>query len=373
MRLVVWPLLLVGLLPALASAQNIDFMKMMRSDINRRYHMSENRLRYWAMWDGNGASQSVQPFVFYDDFRRGIGLTDEQHDQLSFMYSRNGSMGHWYRTRALTHPELAALLEESDRRNASRREDPYGERLTEEDKQAIIANSEKTSAIYRAETQKDVENLLTPDQMQAVREYELAMMEEFPILNPSMFECLDLTETQKAEMAAIKQAMEPEFKQIVEELVEAEEVLQMLKFDLFEKVGIHFDEEGQAVDENGDSLQSDPEAMKKKINLLESELSGNVEVQTRMKRLHERAGGFMRGFKFEMFDVLTDEQMTKMQHIIDNPPEYVKKRRDQMQKARAGREEKDQWQPGMDSWRPGDPIPKEYLEQRPERRFPRRL
>ena len=374
MRLFVLPLLIAGLLPTLLPAQELDFMKMMRSDINRRYHQSENRLRYWTMWDGNGASSSVRPFVFDDDFRQGIGLTDEQHEQLKFMYSRNGGMGHWYRSRALTNPELAALLEESDRLQASMRgDDPYGERLTEEEKQAIIANSEKTSAIYRAETQKDVENILTPEQMQVVREYELAMMGEIPILNPSMFECLDLTEEQKAQMASIKQAMEQEFEAIVEELVQAQDALDMLEFDLFDKLGIKFDENGIPVDENGKSLMNNLEALmeiKKKSELIKKEMTANTEA--RMKQINERAGGFMRGFKFEMFDVLTDEQMERMQRIIDNPPEFIKKRRDQSQKERAGKEKKDKWQPGPDSWKPGDPIPEEYLQQRQERRFPRR-
>jgi len=374
MKRFILTLLIVSLSPIFATAQEFDFMKAMRSDINRRYHMNENRLRYWAMWDGNGASNSMQPFVFNDDFRQGIGLTDEQHDQLSFMYSRNGTMGHWYRSRALTNPELAALLEESDRFNASRRNDPYGENLTEEDKQAIIANTEKTSTIYRAETQKDVENLLSPEQMQAVREYELAMMGESPILNPSMFESLGLTGDQREQMAAIKKELEPLFGQIVEEFVEAEDELQQLRFDLFDVVGIRFDEDGRLVDENGQSLYDDPEAMKRKGELMEKKLSENIEMRTRMERLSERARGFMQGFKFKMFDVLTDEQMERMAWLIDNPPDYVKNVRNRMQKERAEREtqEESKWQPGPHSWQPGDPIPAEYLKTREERRFPRR-
>ena len=366
-------LLIVGLSPITALAQEFDFMRMMRSDMNRQYHMSQSRLNYWAMWDGNGASTSMQPFVFNDDFRQGIGLTDEQHEQLGFMYSRNGTMGHWYRSKALTNPELAALLEESDRLNASRRDDPYGEKLTAEQKQTIIANHEKTRAIYQTETQKDIENLLTPEQMQAVREYELAMMGESPILNPSMFESLDLTDEQREQMETIKKTLEPVFGQIVEELVKAEDELQQWRFDMFEEIGIKFDENGRPVDENGRSLDN-PEAMRGKMNLMERKFSENVEVRTRMERLSERAKDFMRGFQFEMLDVLTDEQLAKMQRIIDNPPEYVKKVRDRQQAARAERErqENNRWQPGPGSWRPGDPIPAEYLEQRQRRsRFPR--
>ena len=373
MRPFILALLIVSVSPIFALAQEFDFMKAMRSDMNRRYHMSMNRLNYWAMWDGNGASRSMQPFVFNDEFRQGIGLTNEQHEQLTFMYSKNGTLGHWYRSRALTNPELAALLEESDRLHSSRRDDPYQERLTEETKRAIIANHEKTNAIYRTETQKDVENLLSPKQMQAVREYELAMMREMPILNPSMFECLDLTDDQREQMAVIKKGLEPVFSQIVEEFVKAEDELQMLKFDLFEVVGIKFDENGRIVDENGRSLDDDREAIKEKMELMEKKISENVEMRTRMERLSERARGFMQDFKFNMFDVLTDAQLAKMQRIIDNPKEYVKKVRDRMQKERAEREKQNnQWQPGPGAWKPGDSIVPEYIEQRQQRsRFPR--
>ena len=376
MRLFISILLIVSLSPITALAQEFDFMRAMRSDMNRQYHMSQNRLNYWAMWDGNGASTSMQPFVFNDDFRQGVGLTDEQHEQLRFMYSKDGSMGHWYRSRAETNPELASLLEESSRLlpPESRLNDPYGENMTAEDMQAWLANSAKMSTIYRSETQRDIENLLTPEQMQAVREYELAMMGEMPIFNPSMFESLDLTDEQREKMEAIKSEMEPLFGQIVEEIVKAEDELQQFRFDLFEVVGIKFDENGRLVDENGRSLQDNPEVARQKGELMEKKFSENVAMRTRMEQLSDRARGFMRGFKFEMLDVLTDEQLTKMQHIIDNPPEYVKRMRDRLQATRAEREkqENNRWQPGPDSWRPGDPLPIEYLERRQQRgRFPR--
>lgn len=351
--------------------QKIDFMRMMRSDINRRYHKSENRMRYRAMWDGNGASNSMQPFLFNDDFRKGIGLTEEQAAQVEFMYSKNGTMGHWYRAKAQTNPELAAIPEEGDRLREGYRDNPYGETLTEAEKQAIIANSEQGSAFYYAETQKDVENLLTPEQLQAVRESELALMGENPILNPSMFWALDLGDEQKEQMEAIKKAMEPEFAQIVEELVDAEDALQELKFDLFAKVGIKFDENGMPVDENGKLLRDDREAMEKKMKRIDEEFSRNVELRDRMEQLNERASGFMKRFKFKMLDVLTDEQLARLERIIADPPSYVKNIRDRMQKSREARDKSDDWRPGPDSWRPGDPIPEEYKQERKAGGFPR--
>ena len=81
---------------------------------------------------------------------------------------------------------------------------------------------------------------------------------------------------------------------------------------------------------------------------------------------------FSRRLKFRMFDVLTDEQMERMQRIVANPPEFLRKILEEARKEREESEKKDQWQPGPNSWKPGDPIPEEYLQQRQERRFPRK-
>jgi Ni/Co efflux regulator RcnB len=371
MRHIILTLLLVSALPMWAAAQNLDFMKIMRSSRNREYHMDANREQYRALWNGNGAVISSIPLWQDDEFRQQLGFTPEQLTQLDFMFSKNGSMGHWYRSKAPTDPVLAQMLAEHDPLNAQLRNDPYGETTPPETVRLNLDQLRKTTAYYFTETQKDVENLLTPEQMRAVKESELAMMEELPILNPSMFQCLDLTEEQKTQMKKKKKALEPEFEKIVEELVKLEDELEQLKFDLFEKVGIKFGENGQMVDENGKSLRDDPEAMKKKMDLLEKEMLGNAAIQARTKQFNDRASGFMRGFKFKMYDVLTDEQLIKLRRIIDNPPEFVKPRRVKLQKERAERK-KEEWRPGMNSWRPGDPIPEEYLKQREQRKnFPR--
>jgi len=77
--------------------------------------------------------------------------------------------------------------------------------------------------------------------------------------------------------------------------------------------------------------------------------------------------------KFKMFDVLTDEQLERMIDLIDNPPDYVKKVIAQMRNWQ-GRDEPGEWQPGVNSWKPGDGIPAEYLKHRQEmkKRFPKK-
>jgi hypothetical protein len=377
-RTFVGALLIMSLLPIAALAQEFDMMRMMRSPSNREYHKDANRERYLALWNGNGAVISARPLWTNEAFRQELNFTPEQLTQLDFMFSKEGSMGHWYQTKRRTDPVLDKMLSEHEPLNAEmRKNDPYGDTTPLETQRVYHDQLRAMTAYYFTETQKDVENLLTPEQMQKVRESELALMSEEPILNPSMFESLGLTDDQREQMSAIKKELEPAFLQLVEELVEAEDASGQLKFDLFEAVGIKIIGSGKAVDENGRLLEDNPEAMKEKMKLMEKKMSENVEFRTRMERLSERGKSFMKGFQTKMLDVLTDEQLTAMQRIIDNPTKYVKRLRDEQRAARAEQDKQENtgWQPGPDSWRPGDPLPAEFLKQRQERqrsgRFPR--
>ena len=371
MRHITLTLLIMSLLPTFTLAQELDYMKIRRSQKNREYHKDGNREMYRALWNGNGAIVSVIPLWDDEEFQRELDLTPVQREQIDFMFNKNGSMGHWYQTKRLTDPVLDQMLTEHEPLNEEMRKDPYGENTSPEVMRVYLDGLRDLTAYYLAETHKDVENTLTPEQMQKVRESELALMSEIPILNPSMFYSLNLTDKQKEQMEAIKITFEPVFEQIVEELVEMEDAIGMARLDLFEVVGIKYDENGQAVDENGKSLRHDPEAMQKKKSLLEKKMQENTELQARIKRINDRASSFMRDFKFKMYDVLTDEQLIALQRMINNPSPHIKKLRDRLQKERVERQ-KDDWQPGVNSWRPGDPIPAEYIEQRQQRkRFPR--
>jgi Ni/Co efflux regulator RcnB len=78
-------------------------------------------------------------------------------------------------------------------------------------------------------------------------------------------------------------------------------------------------------------------------------------------------------FKTQMFDTLTDAQWLRLQNMVDNPTRPVKMMLDKMKAGRENKEKKDEWMPGPNSWRPGDPIPEQYRQERNERRqlFPR--
>jgi Ni/Co efflux regulator RcnB len=102
------------------------------------------------------------------------------------------------------------------------------------------------------------------------------------------------------------------------------------------------------------------------------------ELFREMDAITETGKGLANQLKFKMFDVLTDEQWKRMIDLIDNPPDYVKKLLAERRKAREAAANQTankpgEWMPGPNSWRPGDPVPEQYRQQRNERQghFPR--
>jgi Ni/Co efflux regulator RcnB len=111
----------------------------------------------------------------------------------------------------------------------------------------------------------------------------------------------------------------------------------------------------------------DGEAIRKKL------LAEDPEYKKIYEEIQSQGKAFSTKFKTKMFDVLTDEQWARLQQLIDNPPEHARAFRNRLQKQRGEAEKKGEWMPGPNSWRPGDPIPEQYRQQRNERQgsFPR--
>jgi len=77
---------------------------------------------------------------------------------------------------------------------------------------------------------------------------------------------------------------------------------------------------------------------------------------------------FTERFKTKMFDVLTDEQWTRFQELLDNPSEHAKNFREQLQKQRIDRKRSAPWLPNVDLWKIGEAIPETYRLERNTRR-----
>ena len=84
-----------------------------------------------------------------------------------------------------------------------------------------------------------------------------------------------------------------------------------------------------------------------------------------------------RGIKFttllqtRLMNVLTDEQLDKMQEILDNTPRFAQQIIATFKMMQMAAQLSPTYIPGPDSWRPGAPTPIQIREERQRSRFPR--
>jgi len=202
-----------------------------------------------------------------------------------------------------------------------------------------------------------VNDNLTSEQLKKIQEFRISTMSEYPLISPfispSMFEALNLSGAQKEQLDEIKRVLKPEFEKYVEKHVEIEKKNNERRNDgLMEKLRDLPDDEARAK--------------------FVKDISEKIQAELQPERDKVLASGKALGdkLKIEVFDVLTDEQWNRLIDLIDNPPEYVKKI---LRKWKEASEKASAWAPGPNSWRPGDPIPEGYRQQRSEGRFPRNV
>ena len=217
----------------------------------------------------------------------------------------------------------------------------------------------RRSSLQLIITSDIIDGILTPEQHQKMNEMLLANMENLPGISPKMFEGLNLTDAQKQRMKTLQKELEPDFEKYLESVANANIKLETRVSDALKK------QEGATWEErvlaNDKKMANDPEYKK---------------ILDEIQSLHK---AFTTQFKTAMFDILTDEQWKRLQELVDNPPEHAKilgkKLRGESVESggNASRgNEGSGWQPGPDSWKPGDAIPEEYRQQRNERStFPR--
>jgi Ni/Co efflux regulator RcnB len=168
-----------------------------------------------------------------------------------------------------------------------------------------------------------------------------------------MFESLGLTDAQKQEMEKIKKELDDEYEKIIDDIATRTRNLMNWMEDECEKKGWK--------GFNLDVLDADVrERYEKDIKKNQDEQGSHVKQ-------------YVARFKTKMFDILTDEQWLRLQDMIDNPSGLVKTMQDILKGRQKKRQETEGvWTPGPNSWKPGDPIPEEYRQERNKRsRFPR--
>jgi hypothetical protein len=314
-----------------------------------------------AQWEG--ANPMVQYYILNTpDIREAWGITDEQYQQV-----QNLQMSASFQN----FPEFQAQVAMYDQN------DPFMYNADEETLAKYRDVTERLQMKLALSSAEAVDNILTADQRQMVNEFTISTSSGSVVFAPSMFEALGLTDDQRQEMEKIKKEFEPQFEKNIEEEIITRQIGEQKWRDELEKRGMDPTKQltGQQMMEIGNEMmENDPEFAK---------ISHDA---------HANRVAFSTQFKTKMFDVLTDEQWDRFEKLVGNFPEYytahLKKwqaggneavKKDETQgetqkgEGKKVEAEKPIWTPGPNSWRPGDPIPEEYRQERTRRRggFPR--
>jgi hypothetical protein len=301
-----------------------------------------------STWNGQGSWMPLR-FAMRSGAEAELGLTDDQKQRLSFLY-RDGEMaaGMSQEMRQKLMPQFMAADEAEQATMLPG--DPLFERATEEQKNAYREARYAGINIFVSGMQTEIEETLTPAQMIQVRKMEMQLMPAMGIPFPSMFDPLDLTDDQKKEMSKITDEMKAEFDRLT--LEEA-----MLKS---ERLAATYG-----------SLQGKPfvsqEEFQKAQQDVHRQYVPSEELRKRYSDLRERGTKLTTTLQNRLMDVLTDAQLDKMQKILDETPEFAKKMIAQFKGQQEAQAKSPQWMPGPDSWRPGDPLPVQFKEERQER------
>ncbi|GHT10466.1 hypothetical protein FACS1894170_02580 [Planctomycetales bacterium] len=156
---------------------------------------------------------------------------------------------------------------------------------------------------------EQMDKLITPEQKQKIQEFQLATMSEVPIVSSKMFNVLGLSEEQQQKMSAIQKELDPQFNQYSD--------------DFANSIPLYMNKLLDTVEQDTSPTATIAE-IQEKMKTARKELEQDGEFQKLLQDLYAKGKGFVVQVKFKMFDVLTDEQMKKLQDLVDNPPDYVK-------------------------------------------------
>ncbi len=320
------------------------------------YQEAQERPTYRSLWNGGGNWIGAR-LLFRAGGETELGLSEEQSARLAFLRKDN-EIGKELMQRKFQEQDPALMQAEAASRAAISKDDPYFENSSEEQKRAFVAANEAFFRIFDDTLEEEVADTLSPEQMQKVQMLKLQLLPEMGLAVPSMFEPLGLSEEQRAEMEAIRQEMEPEFEALLDESMSVKK--EYLKLMTDELAAANKEQPFASSDEVFKAMRPAGEKASKNENLIRKQ-----------REVAEKGKKFATRIKENLMNVLTDEQLDRMQRILDETPEFAKKMLAGMRQQREAAEKSGQWSPGPGSWRPGDGMPDEFKKQRQQGRFPK--
>ena len=304
---------------------------------------SENFVR--SYWEGQGVHRTVLEALECPSVRSAWSVSEEQFQQ--FNDSVNAS---------INTPEALDMFNKLDGAGWSYDSDD------EETRRRFEYLAEQSASLLHNARTDALDSILTQEQKQIIDESLLSSLGETPIVSPSMFEVLNLTDTQRQEMERIKKEFETAFEEMLEDYVNS----QMILSNKWHSEVARQDNPNRRM--SREELQERNRAVFRKL------MSEDREYKSIHEDIQSKSIAFTERFKVEIFDVLTDEQWARLQDLIDNPPRHARIFIAKLREQRGVTEENkgNVWVPGPGSWQPGDPIPESYRIQRNTRgNFPR--
>lgn len=351
--LCLWLLALTGYAQQTPLLPN-NFLQMRKLPLVQQSMKTEQKVGIRALWNGHGSTvMAVDMLQKNPELRTAWGISDEQFRQIQDVQK---NVPQNIEAEAMRNPEFRMIVQEMQA--IQNPDDPL---MLEASIGTIMKSQdlrEKIMSVGVSSMANDLSNLLSPEQKQRMDEFLLTHMSEMPVFSPSTFGSLGLTDAQKQQMERIKNELEPEFEKQLENLANAHLIMTNKVLDELEKQGGNFD-------------MNDPKAMETKVQAIAMKLSTeDPEIRRLQEEVQSRGNEFSTQFRTKMFDVLTDEQWARFQKLTDDPPEYIKalrKKMQEQQKKLGAADKVDIWLPGPNSWKPGDPIPEQYRQERQER------
>ena len=326
-------MLLVGL-TTVTFAQDDAEAKRAWEIFMRQSHAKQEWL---SAWSGKTTNDSIYDLFYQVHFKESFGEQGQKIFDSMMDMDRNRH----------NDPDIKPFRDVMDKlRNA-----PF----VEETQKRMLDLQQKLQDIHRKKKEDFINESLTPEQIEMVKEYQIVTMSGDPYSSQkifSTFEVLGLSDEQRKQLEEIKKELRPEFEKLIDKEVERS-VSNSLKFEA---------ELEKSLADAGDNADQ-----RKIIDEIEARMNKDPEHIRESIEYHELQTALTLKLKYRIFDVLTDEQYERVIQLVDNPPEDVKKI---LRKEKEVNEKNGAWQPGPNSWKPGDPIPEGYRQQRSKRRFP---
>ncbi len=330
-------------------AQQIDFLKLVRSPMMQRSQQAAGRALADSMWNGNGGNMLAIQLVDEPEIREAWGITDEQQQRIKATVTDQSLF--------VNQPEFPGLVAEMGKFMDPA--DIFMEKASKERLDGFTEVQEKIVGLAMNAIPAEINNILTEEQNQKLLEFQLAGMSEMPIITPSSFEALGLSEEQKKELEAVKKELEADFTKMMDETME-------MSFRHLGKIYDKIAEEGVEI--------KDGKALHEKITDATKQLEELAKTDENVRRdneeIQKKGLAFMTRLKFKVFDILTDEQMAKLEALVDHQPEYVKIALKRMKEKQGLDDNTSSIQTFFDAWKPGEAIPEEYRQHRRKKNFP---